>query len=302
MQEEIQSENELSLSDIFYALLSKIKILILVFVLGCMAGVGLGFVTTFGVHYYGTNLEFYITPTLKEGGTVSGESTNAVYGAYGKNVMDNMVKLLSSESFTATLIDNKGQEGGLPDKDEYPVTKYDEHGEITKEYAKLLNKVQNAISFSYILANESSNTNDLARSFIYVQISVLGDSNEQFAKDLLKVVKVAVPAYIEAHMIIPSGYDGTSCSSTTVLEAIHRTNENYARNTMIKYAALLGLASLVVACVVVVIVDRSDKRLRDYDFVAKKFNVPVLGVIPAIEGMSRFVYKTNDSNKTEEQK
>ncbi len=302
MQEEIQSENELSLSDIFYALLSKIKILILVFVLGCMAGVGLGFVTTFGVHYYGTNLEFYITPTLKEGGTVSGESTNAVYGAYGKNVMDNMVKLLSSESFTATLIDNKGQEGGLPDKDEYTVTKYDEHGEVTKEYAKLLNKVQNAISFSYILANESSNTNDLARSFIYVEISVLGDSNEQFAKDLLKVVKVAVPAYIEANMIIPSGYDGTSCSSTTVLEAIHRTNENYARNTMIKYAALLGLASLVVACVVVVIVDRSDKRLRDYDLVAKKFNVPVLGVIPAIEGMSRFVYKTNDSNKTEEQK
>lgn len=302
MQEEIQSENELSLSDIFYALLSKIKILILVFVLGCMAGVGLGFVTTFGVHYYGTNLEFYITPTLKEGGTVSGESTNAVYGAYGKNVMDNMVKLLSSESFTATLIDNKGQEGGLPDKDEYTVTKYDEHGEITKEYAKLLNKVKNAISFSYILANESSNTNDLVRSFIYVQISVLGDRNEQFAKDLLKVVKVAVPAYIEANMIIPSGYDGTSCSSTTVLEAIHRTNENYTRNTMIKYAALLGLASLVVACVVVVIVDRSDKRLRDYDLVAKKFNVPVLGVIPAIEGMSRFVYKTNDSNKTEEQK
>ena len=71
---------------------------------------------------------------------------------------------------------------------------------------------------------------------------------------------------------------------------------------MIKYAALLGLASLVVACVVVVIVDRSDKRLRDYDLVAKKFNIPVLGVIPAIEGMSRFVYKTNDSNKTEEQK
>jgi hypothetical protein len=267
-----------------------------------MAGVGLGFVTTFGVHYYGTNLEFYITPTLKEGGTVSGESTNAVYGAYGKNVMDNMVKLLSSESFTATLIDKKGQEGGLPDKDEYTVTKYDEHGEITKEYAKLLNKVQNAISFSYILANESSNTNDLARSFIYVQISVLGDSNEQFAKDLLKVVKVAVPAYIEARMIIPSGYDGTSCSSTTVLEAIHRTNENYARNTMIKYAALLGLASLVVACVVVVIVDRSDKRLRDYDLVAKKFNIPVLGVIPAIEGMSRFNYKTKDVETTEEQK
>lgn len=306
MQEEVQTEKELSLMDILRALLAKWKILLLILLVGCIGGVAIGFVRTYGVHYYGTNLEFYVTPT-KPSGTVSGESTNAVYGAYGKNVMDNIIKLMSSESFAESLIQQTEAEGGLPDK--YKVEKLDADGTISKEYAKLLKKVKKSMTFSYLLASEAtSNTSDLARSFIYVEVSVLGDENEQFAIDLLKSIKTEVPEYVEANMMVPSGYDGTSCSSITVLDEIHLTNENYALTTMIKYAAILGLAALVVACVIVVIIDRSDKRLRDYDLISRKFNIPVLGVIPTIEGMTKFSYarsdnqSTTDQAKTEEQK
>ena len=300
MQEEIVAEKEISLMDILRALIVKWKILLLVLLVGCVGGVAIGFVKTYGVHYYGTNLEFYVTPT-KPSGTVSGESTNAVYGAYGKNVMDNIIKLLSSESFAESLIQQTEEEGGLPDS--YKVEKYDADGTISTAYANLLKKVKMSVSFSYLLASEAtSNTSDLARSFIYVEISVLGDENEQFAIDLLKCVKSEVPEYVESNMMVPSGYDGTSCSSITVLDEIHLTNENYAMTTMFKFAAIMGLAAIVVACVIVVIVDRSDKRLRDYELISRKFNIPVLGVIPTIEGMTKFTYARQDNQQTEEQK
>ena len=97
MKEELQAE-ELSLVDIFRTLLKKIKLLVLILIAGVIVGGSFGFLTTMNVHYYGTNIQFYVNPKDKEAGT--NESTYGVYGAYGVNVMDNMVKLLESDLFT----------------------------------------------------------------------------------------------------------------------------------------------------------------------------------------------------------
>ena len=55
---------------------------------------------------------------------------------------------------------------------------------------------------------------------------------------------------------------------------------------MIKFAAILGILAAIVACVVVVVIDRTDNRLRDYEDIPGKFGLPVLGVIPRIEALA----------------
>ncbi len=257
MQQETRPDNEWSLTDIFRTILAKWKILILVVLLACIGGAAVGFVKTHGKNYYGSYLDFYVTPT-KPSGTVSGENSTAVYGAYNKSVMDNIIKLMSSESFAESLIQQTEEEGGLPDK--YKVAKYNEDGSISAAYASLLLKVKNSITFAYSVPDEdatSATSNTVARSFIYIRISVCGDENKQFAVDILKSIKKGVPKYVSANMMVPSGYDGTSCSPTTVLDEIRLLNPNYQRNTMVKYGFISGLTALVTACVVIIFIERS---------------------------------------------
>ena len=59
----------------------------------------------------------------------------------------------------------------------------------------------------------------------------------------------------------------------------------------ILFAALFGLGALIVACVIAVIADNSDERLRDYESFSKSLGVPVLGVIPSIDKLSDYGYK-----------
>ena len=105
-----QTESGISLMDIVKMLLGKIKLLIFVLLAGAIAGCSLGIATTYNTHYYGAALEFYVNPRRSSSATEN-QSQYGVYGAYGKNVMDNMVKLLSSESFAEKLMLD---ESGLP--------------------------------------------------------------------------------------------------------------------------------------------------------------------------------------------
>jgi hypothetical protein len=52
---------------------------------------------------------------------------------------------------------------------------------------------------------------------------------------------------------------------------------------MIKYGALVGLVAAVAVCLIIILIDRMDTRLRNVDVVTQKFDLPVLGVIPRIE-------------------
>lgn len=408
MSEQIQTEG-LSLTNIFKLFLSKIKLLIIVLICGVIAGGAFGLIRSNGVNYYGTRLEFYINPETSDD-SVNSESTYGVYGAYGKHVMDNMIKLLSSEIFAEKLILN-GEH--LPEKDkwvdtssetevaldlntkitaaqaevdkydtayealqvkvqakndlvadyntaldalkaewnelyldnktisatfnetEYFRNNYDENPEYstlqglfntwdnineqgsalndeikimqdnlsnmkkdrdavlnvalsawrqTASYRSALYQYREAVSFSYIEETaKAEDAADLARSFIYVSINVLGDGNKAFAEDLMARIQVLVPAYVSENMIIPTGYSGTRCIEITTTSGIALTNPTYMKDSIIKFALLGGAAALVLACVILVIVDSSDKRVRSYEQIDRYLKVPLLGIIPSID-------------------
>ena len=271
MNEELHTSEEISLADIFKALMSKLKILILVLLGAAVIGGAVGYVTNVNKKYYGTDLEFYVNP--KE--TVSSDTTSTygVYGAYGVNVMNTIIELLNSEMFAEDLMES------MTDAPEIPAN----NGAITQEYRNYLKRIINAVEFDFIKEDEKvQDMTNLARSFIYVRISVLGEDNIEFAEQLLAAVKMEVPSFVKENMIVPTGYSRTECTEITKLSTIERTNPNNAISSAITYAMIVGAVALVLACVVVVILDRSDKRLRDYEGLFRKLNIPVLGIVPQI--------------------
>lgn len=404
MEEKTQARDEISLSEILKLFLRKLKVLILALLIGAFVGAGFGVLTTFNVKTYGSRIEFYVNPRLDRDATSEHESQYGVYGAYGRHVMDNMVRLLSSELFAEQLLLNP--ETGLPVENESTpealkekiakakeakaeaartVTKAqnltsdlsdantevseintelnakwasyrnahivdkpnlsgspaliqpeggkeltDEEKEINELYNTLtakkeevknmkeslktanadannasdvaekatqeaialwresdelydarLKAIMKSATYSYYdEENLTEKVEDLARSFIYVDISVL--NGESFAKGLRERIIEIVPQFVESNMAIPAGYDGTNCQRITRSDAIERTNSGAMLSTSIKYAVLLAVAALVVACIVVIIVERSDKRLRALEQITEAFDVPVLGVIPNI--------------------
>ena len=151
----------------------------------------------------------------------------------------------------------------------------------TASYRSTLGSFKGAISYKYLGENDIENAQQLAKSFIYVSISVL--DNEAFANLLLERIKKVVPMYVEQYMPVPAGYDGTNCQITSTASSIHLTNPGYMRNQAIKMGILFGLVAAVIACVIIIVIDRSDKRLRDHEVITKVFNVPVLGVVPTID-------------------
>ena len=411
MNENEQPQNEeLSLLGLLKILLGKIKILILVLLCGGLLGGAIGFATSYNVYYWGTNMEFYVNPVRPEQDDetgLTGGSTYGVYGAYGKHVMDNIIRLLNSESFGELLILNgdvlpetgkwvdplneKEVALGLDDKiieadavykvalekqddylavnaekteayniynaamkklnplwlkhfnnnavanstfneeeylrlkanlkDDYLDEAYNEMKSAenvytekkkdaakaketylaaaktaeekitvalnawrkTGSYQKLLTFILDSVEFSYVQDKKDlDNAVDLARSFIYVELSVLGEDNQPFAEDLLTRVQSELPKYVCEAMIVPDGYTSTSCTQITTITDISLINEGYILKQSIKFALLVAAIAVVVACVVVIFLDRSDKRVRDYDLVARQLNVPLLGVIPSI--------------------
>lgn len=287
MEETSQKEEGINLMDVVRLLLGKIKLLILVLLACAVVGGGFAVWRNINVKYYGTKVEFYVNPEkLKDSPGSSDSSQYGVYGAYGRHVMDNIVKLLDSESFTEQLILDKKPEGvSLAD------------WQKTSDYKKQLNRFSGHVSYSYLDSNvDSDEANNLARSFIYVKISVLND--EELAKEIYESVIKVVPEYVEANMPVPTEYEGTNCQRISRTDEVSLLNPNQTVNQAIKYAVLFALAGVVVACIIIIVVDRSDKRLRDEETIVRMFNVPVLGVVPTIDNLvEQTTMKQNERRK-----
>ncbi len=442
MEDNRQVEEGSSLLDIFRLLLSKIKYLILAVLIGGILGGCLAIWKTIDINYFGTRVEFYVNPEKPEesagssSGVAAGGSQYGVYGAYGQHVMDNMIRLLSSESFAEQLILNgnilpekgnyfadeeknatfrtlyeaaepllaevaraekdynsalevkakavrnaneklralnqewtplynggqvksstfkleeyltyKEKHGGVPmnleaaydaytaaqndvsteqinvDNTEQawkmakkaayePQSENEKLGAVEKvlelwrtssAYASQLSRYKSCVSYSYLESapTDDSDTSKLARSFIYVRISVLnkdGTVGTEIANDILARVKNVVPVYVAENMTVPDGYVGTNCQRISRMDGIRPTNPNYTRNQAIKQGILFAGFFFVVTCVVIIIIDKSDKRLRDQEVITRMFNVPVLGIVPTIDELvAESNAKKKGANKT----
>ena len=442
-----QVEEGISLIDIVRLLLSKIKLLLVVVLIGGILGGSFAVWRTIDVNQFGTKVEFYVNPEKPEdstgasAGAAAGGSQYGVYGAYGRHVMDNIVKLLSSDSFAEKLLLNGSYTPDVENTQWFAEEEVDENdvsknlllkqaveaaqapiqeakeaedaynaallakaevvkiysnterdlldtwrsvypelvssnGSVSttfteKAYAELITKpakleaayevyseayntvvqktkdVTNAeetwktmknaafgldgpvekalnlwressvyasrlgfykesVSYSYLAEDvDQEDANNLARSFIYVKISVTnGNAQEgiRIGTDLLNRVKRVVPAYVEENMTVPDGYSGTNCQRITRTDNIELTNPLYTTKQAIKYAILMAIAAGVLAAVLIVILDRSDKRLRDPDMLSKKLNVPLLGIVPTIEELKAEQAAKKKADKTSEVK
>lgn len=424
----VMVEEGISLLDIVKLLWSRVKLLILVVILGGIIGGGITAIRTVDVNYYGTTVEFYVNPEKPENAPSGGESQYSVYGAYGSHVMKTMIQLLESDSFAEKLVLNgqrlpqkgvwvndknpkevalgldalidtasaelkkaddakadadakvllaeqafaeleQAWEDELSTNKEYAGLVYSESAykklqtelgsfsdaltsayskyegdegakaqahkalavaqtasekadkavnstllawQQTAKYRSALAQFKSALSYSFLQEEATAeNVNNLARSFIYVKISVL--NNEAFANEVLRRVRGAVEtdengneivtesvvsSYVEENMTVPAGYQGTNCQRITRSDDITLTNPLYATKQAIKYGLLVGAIALVVASIVILIVDRLDKRLRDPEVITKKFNVPLLGIVPTIEELTT---EAKDKKKNEKE-
>ena len=133
---------------------------------------------------------------------------------------------------------------------------------------------------------DREDANNLARSFIYVSISIQNSNFEKgyaVGRMVLERVKKVVPQYVAENMTVPDGYSGTNCQRITRIDNIRLTNPLYTTKQAVKYAVLMALVAFVITCIVIIILDKSDKRLRDTEIITKKLNVPLLGIVPTIE-------------------
>ncbi|MBQ9118123.1 MAG: hypothetical protein IJY11_02860 [Clostridia bacterium] len=292
MKQEFQAEKEISIIEILKALLAKIIYLILALVVGALAGGFYGYYTKVDYKVFGTTLQFYVNP--KDSDKVETESIYATYGSYSSNVMKNMVNLLESEMFSATVLDGMIENGTVTGVDKVYVEdtstgEMTPPDSLTDAQKNWLSTISNAVNFSF---NSEGN---IAESFIYVTINVDGTNNNQqgitLASLISKQIQISVPDFVKENMPRPSDYEGTNCRLTTLNNEIGQTNQDDAGTSLLTFAIIGGVAGLIVAAVIVIALHMSDKRLRDIDVLSKTFNVPVLGVIPTIDG-----YNAKSSN------
>ncbi len=293
MKEDFQAEKEISIVEILKALLSKIIYLILALILGAAAGGIYGYYSSKDVKVYGTNVEFYVNPST-DGDTATGESIYATYGSYSSNVMKNMVNLLESEIFAEKLIDGWSFEdtskADIPGLSSYGVSgipsvaqKYEDTAKtkLSWTYKNWISLISEAVNFSF------KADGNIAESFIAVSISLDGTKNnnqgEATARALCEQIKVVVPAFVEENMPTPSNYKATNCTPTKLITDVKLINVSYATTQMTKLALIAGAIALIIAAIIVIAMHLSDKRLRDVEVLPKAFNIPVLGVIPAID-------------------
>ncbi len=287
MDNEMRTEDEISLADIFSCLFSKLRLIIVLFLTGVILGGAFGYLKSYDVVYYGTEMSFFVSPEKASGNSDTETDKNVIYGTYGNTVMDTMIKFLSTEKAAEEFVADMEIEG-LPQKPD-PTADPVDYTKQVKDYNKMINKVQNSLSFRYSQTSEkkTDSVDTESKNFIYVVLEVKEDGiyDKAFTAELLRQLQVKIPKIVKATMLNPDEdkYVTTGCTLVTPLYPIVECmNESYALTETIKFGAIIGLAVALVACIAVVVVDRLDKRVKETELIEKRLGVPVLGVIPTI--------------------
>lgn len=283
MEERERVENEISLKDVFTVLWAKIKLIVLVVLTGCLLGGVLGYVKSYDVVYYGTELTFFVSPkksTDKEGDDI-------IYGTYGNTVMDSMIKLLSTEKSISYYLEDME---GVPKKPVYEEG-MDEtvYANEVLAYNEFIYKVKESLTFTYKEdgSTEVDSSDTESKNFIYVTLSVRdeGDFDKEFTRRFLGNIQVKIPKVVEGSMLNPdeSQYEQTSCTLVTpIYPMVKVMNKGFALRETFKFAVFFGLASFLLVCAVAIIMDRMDKRIKDAERLEAKFDIPLLGTIPSL--------------------
>ena len=157
--------------------------------------------------YYGTTLEYYVTPI----DPVETDGSNyGVYGGYPRKAMEDIVASLQSDEFTELLFMPQVPTEGGKGLTEEKIAKAEEVIAVYKA----------SVTYSYQNSKDDID-GSLVRSFIYAKIAVLKESEEDkaVAEYIRGQILDILPLYVEQNMYLPDGYNGTLCKK------IMRTDE-----------------------------------------------------------------------------
>ncbi len=260
MAEQNNVKPELSLAEIFKILLKKFKILLITLLAGIVVGAGFGLVSTKSVETYGTQINFYVNPVKEK------SESQIINGTYGVEVLKGASTLLMQDYFAELLLlDENGVpmpdtteevdalrdaartawEQGASDAEDLTEDALDAF-RTTSQYVSLIQQIRSALSVFY---------DEEATSFIYVQIKV--PNNKALAEFVYRQLCEKVPEYLVESLPLPTGYDKTICTKMSLIDGVRSLGQASPASASIKYALVLGLASLLVGCVVVVVLERT---------------------------------------------
>ena len=240
MSENIQNQDEISLFEIFKILWSKVKLIALILAVGVLAGAGLGLIKNIGKKNYGVTIAYYVNPYKDPD-----DPELPIYGSYGTAITDTVKELLGTELFASLILEGMTGEWAAPEK--YLETDTNGRKPINPEYAEALYKVQESI-----LVEESDGLN--VNNIFYVTISVPGE--QTYAEQLRDRLNIVLPAFLEKNMPTPGDYIGTKCQPLTIVDEVTVLNDGQMIKDMLKFGVLIGAATFVIGCVVVVIKER----------------------------------------------
>ena len=158
--------------------------------------------------YYGTTIEYYVTPI----DPVETDGSNyGVYGGYPRKAMEDIIASLQSDEFTELLfmpqVPTEGGKGLTEEKME--------------EAEKIIAVYKASVTYSYQNSKDDID-GSLVRSFIYAKIAVLKESEEDkaVAEYIRGQILDILPLYVEQNMYLPDGYNGTLCKKITRTDEI----------------------------------------------------------------------------------
>ena len=158
--------------------------------------------------YYGTTLEYYVTPDdPKE----SDGSNYGVFSGYPRIAMENMVALLQSDIFTELLfvpiVPTEAKEGLTEEE--------------MAEVEEIISVYKASVTYSYENKKDEVDGSQM-RSYIYAEIAVLkdGEKSREQAEYIRKQILDILPLYVEQNMPLMGGYNGTMCKKITRTDEI----------------------------------------------------------------------------------
>lgn len=306
-----QQQKEIGITDIFKILLQKIRLLVVVLVIGALLGGLFGFFKYKNDKYYGAEVKYEISirasTTFYENGVKTGDpvadiSPNYIYK---EEHISMLLDHLNSDTFHVELLKDF-----VPDVVNAVLVDGEVNldGETVTEDAK-----EEFLSYMKLVATSITYSSDYDTNPNAFSMTVSVKNDEALAKTLLATAKKLVPQEVsgtrdadgnivrKGSIIVPASttsYDGSKsavtsyaaeCNSMSYTRS-HRLNAGYATKKAILFAAIFGLGALIVACVIVILVENADEKLRDYEAVSKSLGIPVLGVIPAIDKVTEYRY------------
>lgn len=299
-----EKQRELSLSNIVNVILKRLKLLIVVLIVGVILGGCFGFFISRNTKSYGAKIDYELhiiatTETKFRDGTSSVKSEPASNYIYKEQHVSMLCEHLKSDLFLCEIlkyVNNDVVEAVcLTDAsgNKYVALDSPDVEESAKQtFASYISFLKNALTFSFDY--------ELHPNAFSATVSVT--NSPERAKTLVAAVRKLIPVEVSGSenktgaIIVPetstSINQGTGEQITTSyhtectqmsLNRSQQLNTGVVKKKTILFAALFGFFAAIVTVVILVILDSQDERIRDYNEFSKEIGLPVLSVIPNVE-------------------